>query len=426
MVIGRAVSDGADCHSHGTRLIRFMPCRSPGVSAHGLVLCMIFVACSASPDLVAHRAMPYDNRLQDSGNRARMDVDDDDSVLLAAMRRGLQSCPATCHGDTCDNWAASSYSCAELTRDYACDCTGCSCPLDALSTPLAPPLPPSSSALWTVTNGSTYCEVSSAGQCVGDGVGNYGVNEACTVQAVIAMTVSATSFSTEAGYDYVEIKGTQYSGISGPSSVVMAAGETLRWHSDSSQGSSGFEICGNLLPSQPPPPPLLPPHPPFPPRPPLPPPQPPLPPPSPLPPLAPNAVLTTTVDALRMEVQQSAQGGNTTVIHLIAGSVYQLNGISLYICGGADVTITTLGDQRAVIDGEDLDRMFDVHGAILRLIDVTLIRGRPTDRTGGAIAASGGAEVHLLRSTIVRALVPQKPRSRPAAHMLTTSRRTNP
>ena len=36
-----------------------------------------------------------------------------------------EACPATCFGQTCDNWV-SQYTCDYLEGDYGCDCTGCS------------------------------------------------------------------------------------------------------------------------------------------------------------------------------------------------------------------------------------------------------------------------------------------------------------
>jgi hypothetical protein len=118
---------------------------------------------------------------------------------------------------------------------------------------------------WSLVSG-LGCEITQGDMCVTDGAGDYGNNEQCTVQALVGMIVSAEAgFSTESGYDYVTIGGTQYSGTSGPVGVAVNAGGTLHWQSDGSVVGSGFTICGALMV---PPPPPLPPSPPLPPQPP--------------------------------------------------------------------------------------------------------------------------------------------------------------
>ena len=57
------------------------------------------------------------------------------------VRRDLQgssgTCPGTCYGRTCDWWGAQpqQYTCAALTDNYNCDCTGCSCVHDVSASP---------------------------------------------------------------------------------------------------------------------------------------------------------------------------------------------------------------------------------------------------------------------------------------------------
>ena len=92
----------------------------------------------------------------------------------------------------------------------------------------SPPPPP----MWTITAGSSYCSVTTGGTCVTDGVGLHSNNERCTMTASVALLATSTYFSTEAGWDYITIGTTRYSGTSGPSGVAMAAGETMTWYAD--------------------------------------------------------------------------------------------------------------------------------------------------------------------------------------------------
>jgi len=93
-----------------------------------------------------------------------------------------------------------------------------------------------------VSAGASYCQLN-ANNCVSDGTGNHGDNEACTINVLGAGKLTATDFNTESGYDYVTIGGTRYSGGTGPSNVAVAAGSTFTWRSDSSITSAGFTIC---------------------------------------------------------------------------------------------------------------------------------------------------------------------------------------
>lgn len=113
-----------------------------------------------------------------------------------------------------------------------------------------------------------------------DGAGSYGNREACTIRADVPIYVTATSFDTESGFDYITIGSRRYSGRSGPRNVRLAAGSTIQWRTDGSVTRPGFVLCAStsepppqLPPSPlPPPPPLPPPSPPRPPLPPAPPP----------------------------------------------------------------------------------------------------------------------------------------------------------
>jgi hypothetical protein len=105
--------------------------------------------------------------------------------------------------------------------------------------------------------------------CITDGTDSYRHQERCTVRATQALSVSASGSShTESYHDWITIGGTRYSGTSGPSNVIMAAGQTLHWHTDGSQTRSGWTICATPSPATPSPSPqpslpLLSPSPPY-------------------------------------------------------------------------------------------------------------------------------------------------------------------
>ena len=94
----------------------------------------------------------------------------------------------------------------------------------------------------SVTSGDTYCSIDSSG-CVTDGRGIYDNDEACTVKANQDITVSATFFELEQGWDTITIGTNEYSGDTGPSNVAMAAGSTMTWYTDNSEVREGFVIC---------------------------------------------------------------------------------------------------------------------------------------------------------------------------------------
>ena len=115
--------------------------------------------------------------------------------------------------------------------------------LGPTSAPTAPTSSPTFAVL-LVTSGGQYCSVS--GNCVTDGNGGHGNNEACQMLVVSAGTLSATEFETESGYDYVTINGHQFSGNglnNGPTHVPVGAGETFTWTSDASVTRAGWTIC---------------------------------------------------------------------------------------------------------------------------------------------------------------------------------------
>jgi len=102
--------------------------------------------------------------------------------------------------------------------------------------PVPTPAPPPGS--WTVT-GSGCTQV---GNCIqsNNHPGSYGNNEECTIDANnVAFTVDA--FSTESGYDFLTVGGSQYSGTSGPASGSYSG--AISWSSDYSVTNSGWKLC---------------------------------------------------------------------------------------------------------------------------------------------------------------------------------------
>ena len=139
----------------------------------------------------------------------------------------------------------------------------------------SPPPPPPPSLYFTVTSGP--CTVDpSAPNCIRSpnfpsGYGNF---QACSITSTalaIGRPLTATSFDTEAGYDYLHIPShpsgtlTAFSGSTGPSNFILGPG-TIRWSANLYHASTGWRVCSHSWP--PPPPPSPPPPPPPPPSPP--------------------------------------------------------------------------------------------------------------------------------------------------------------
>merc|ERR1719282_680066 len=110
------------------------------------------------------------------------------------------------------------------------------------TTPVQTPAPPPGT--WEVTSG-TGC--TKTGNCIqsNNHPGDYGNNEACTINAYeVDLTVDA--FSTESRYDILTMGGYEYSGSSGPPSGSFSG--TISWASDYSIVSSGWKLCSGSSP----------------------------------------------------------------------------------------------------------------------------------------------------------------------------------
>merc|ERR1719232_2435110 len=102
----------------------------------------------------------------------------------------------------------------------------------------APPTPAPPPGTWAVFGSG--CEED--GNCIQskNHPGNYGNNEACTIQAQ-DVAISVDAFSTESRYDFLTMGGTAYSGTSGPPSQTYTG--TISWSSDYSVTNSGWKLC---------------------------------------------------------------------------------------------------------------------------------------------------------------------------------------
>ena len=94
---------------------------------------------------------------------------------------------------------------------------------------------------WALTSGS--CTID--GSCVMSPrwPGFYGNNGRCEITVASGGVVTAESFATESGYDYITLAGVRYEGSSGPQDVSVTAGSVLTWYSDGSQTRAGWRIC---------------------------------------------------------------------------------------------------------------------------------------------------------------------------------------
>ena len=97
------------------------------------------------------------------------------------------------------------------------------------SPPSTPPWPPGTLLSMTHASAGAKCELTNGGTCISDL--NYTNSERCTFRAEAIISVSATYFETAGYYDWITIGDTRYYGTSGPSNVLMAAGETIAWFS---------------------------------------------------------------------------------------------------------------------------------------------------------------------------------------------------
>lgn len=101
------------------------------------------------------------------------------------------------------------------------------------------------SALWQIVTGRG-CELSRDGRCVTDGPGPYRSLDDCSVIALQPFTISMATYHVEARFDYLSIRNVAYRSEQyprGPDGVSMLANDEMRWITDHTITSSGFEAC---------------------------------------------------------------------------------------------------------------------------------------------------------------------------------------
>ena len=101
------------------------------------------------------------------------------------------------------------------------------------------------SAVWQIVTGRG-CELSRDGRCVTDGPGPYRNLDGCSVIALQPLTISMATYFVEARFDYLSIRNVAYRSEQyprGPDGVSMLANEEMRWVTDMTVSSNGFEAC---------------------------------------------------------------------------------------------------------------------------------------------------------------------------------------
>ena len=125
--------------------------------------------------------------------------------------------------------------------------------------PPPPPPPPPTPPLFTITSGPCTVDSSSPNCILSPNFpSNYGHKQTCFITPsalAIGRPLTATSFSTEYGWDYLRIPGQpsgvlrDFEGTVGPSNFVLGPG-MIQWSSDDVVSSSGWRVCS--LPQSPP------------------------------------------------------------------------------------------------------------------------------------------------------------------------------
>merc|ERR1740123_1188979 len=108
-----------------------------------------------------------------------------------------------------------------------------------LNAPTPAPTPAPPPGTWQLSGSG--CEMD--GNCIQslNHPSDYGNSEQCTIKLYGDIPISVEAFSTESGYDILNMGGSSYSGSSGPPSGSYSG--TITWASDYSVVSSGWRFC---------------------------------------------------------------------------------------------------------------------------------------------------------------------------------------
>ena len=102
-------------------------------------------------------------------------------------------------------------------------------------------------APFVITSGADACKLvdDGADKCVqtANYPNDYDSDDECKITLQSTGKLKVVDFATEETYDYATLKGTKYSGTSGPNNVAVTKGDTLDWLSDRGSNEKGFKIC---------------------------------------------------------------------------------------------------------------------------------------------------------------------------------------
>ena len=102
-------------------------------------------------------------------------------------------------------------------------------------------------APFVITSGADACKLvdDGADKCVqtANYPNDYDSDDECKITLQSTGKLKVVDFVTEETYDYATLKGTKYSGTSGPNNVAVTKGDTLDWLSDRGTNEKGFKIC---------------------------------------------------------------------------------------------------------------------------------------------------------------------------------------
>eukprot|EP00037_Helgoeca_nana_P027675 m.318298 g.318298 ORF g.318298 m.318298 type:complete len:385 (+) comp27572_c0_seq8:291-1445(+) len=180
------------------------------------------VTSLGSTTLVQSQRVPFNGCLVDLGACPAVS-DRCSSVATCASAYGVQS---TC----CNSSLGACRACGTSNAPLVSICVRC----DACSI--------------AVTQSSplvTSCVSTSNGTCVTDGPGNYLGNENCSFRMITNATLSVTQWRTNSGYDYMTIGSIRYFGANSPDGVMLAAGSSFTWTTNTFGHSGGFTICAS-------------------------------------------------------------------------------------------------------------------------------------------------------------------------------------
>lgn len=118
------------------------------------------------------------------------------------------------------------------------------------------PAPTQPFSVTASTPTSTSCFTTNSGTCFSNGLRSYqgsdddfssgdeeSDNERCVINVNQNVVLRVVNFTSDPCCDFMTVNGLQYSGVTGPSGVLVSAGSNIRWSTGSSGIARGFAIC---------------------------------------------------------------------------------------------------------------------------------------------------------------------------------------